>query len=147
LKVGDFEYNALNFEYLSVAGARAQIKGTGKITGGQSGINFIMTVIDGALDGTGIDKVRIKIYNRNTGQVYYDNEGGSDANNPVSKVGTNSQIVIGGTTVNTSSSATVVTTANKPAAPTEDASTREDNVMATLQARAFPNPSQIRQPL
>jgi hypothetical protein len=141
LKVGDFEYNALNFEYLSVAGARAQIKGTGKITGGQSGINFIMTVIDGALDGTGIDKVRIKIYNRNTGQVYYDNEGGSDANNPVSKVGTNSQIVIGGTTVNTSSSATVVTTANKPAAPTEDASTREDNVMATLQARAFPNPS------
>ena len=87
-----------------LTGARAQIKGTGKITGGQSGINFIMTVIDGALDGTGIDKVRMKIYNRNTGQVYYDNEGGSDANNPVSKVGTNSQIVIGGTSVNATKS-------------------------------------------
>jgi hypothetical protein len=107
LKVGDLEYNALNFEYLSVAGARAQIKGTGKITGGQSGINFIMTVIDGALDGTGIDKVRIKIYNRNTGQVYYDNE-----HNPVTKVGTNSQIVIGGTSVSTGSSAPVA--ANNP---------------------------------
>jgi hypothetical protein len=134
LKVGDFEYNALNFEYLSAAGARAQIKGTGKITGGQSGIDFIMTVIDGALDGTGVDKVRIKIYNKNTGQVYYDNEQGSDANNPVTKVGTNSQIVIGGTSVNTSSSAAVVTTANTPASPTEDAS-------AILQAQAFPNPS------
>jgi hypothetical protein len=141
LKVGDLEFNALNFEYLSIAGAKAQIKGTGKITGGQSGINFIMTVIDGAFDGTGTDKIRIKIYNRNTGQVYYDNEQGSDANNPVSKVGTNSQVVIGGTSVNTSSLVTVVTTAKKPAAPTEDASTREDNVMATLQARAFPNPS------
>jgi hypothetical protein len=138
LKVGDFEYNALNFEYLSIAGARAQIKGTGKITGGQSGINFIMTVVDGALDGTGIDKVRMKIYNKNTGQVYYDNEpGSSDANNPVSKVGTNSQIVIGGTGVNISSSVTVVTTANTPTASTKDASTR----LATLQARAFPNPS------
>ena len=141
LKVGDLEYNALNFEYLSIDGARAQIKGTGKITGGQSGINFIMTVIDGALDGTGIDKVRIKIYNRNTGQVYYDNEQGSEANNPVTKVGTNSQIVIGGTSVNTSSSAAVATKANTPAARIEDASIRQGNVMASLQAKAFPNPS------
>ncbi len=133
LKVGDLEFNALNFEYLSIGGARAQIKGTGKITGGQSGINFIMTVIDGALDGTGIDKIRVKIYNKNTGQVYYDNEQGSDANNPVSKVGTNSQIVIGGTRANTSSSAPVATRATTPAAPTE--------VAATLQAQVFPNPS------
>jgi hypothetical protein len=132
LKVGDLEYNALNFEYLSIAGARAQIKGSGKIIGGQSGIDFMMTVIDGALDGTGIDKVRIKIYNKNTGQVYYDNEGGSDANNPVTKVGTNSQVVIGGTGV---------TTANAPAVPTENASTIPNNVQITLQAMAFPNPS------
>jgi hypothetical protein len=141
LKVGDLEYNALNFEYLSIAGARAQIKGTGKITGGQSGINFIMTVIDGALDGTGIDKIRIKVYNKNTGQVYYDNEQGSDANNPVTKVGTNSQIVIGGTNINTSSSSAVITTANTSAAPTVDTATRQNNTMPTLQAKAFPNPS------
>ncbi len=134
LKVGDLEFNALTFEYLSVAGARAQIKGTGKIIGGQSGINFIMTVIDGALDGTGIDKIRMKIFNKNTGQVYYDNEQGSDANNPVSKVGTNSQIVIGGTSLSTSSSTTVASSVNNSAASTEDAST-------TLQAQAFPNPS------
>ncbi|MES2647966.1 MAG: LamG-like jellyroll fold domain-containing protein [Bacteroidota bacterium] len=133
LKVGDLEYNALNFEYLSIGGARAQIKGTGKITGGQSGINFIMTLIDGALDGTGIDKIRIKIYNRNTGLVYYDNEQGSDANNPVTKVGTNSQVVIGGTSVNTSSSAAILTKTPTPATPTVEA--------GKLQVQAFPNPS------
>ena len=135
LKVGDLEFNALNFEYLSIGGARAQIKGAGKIRGGQSGINFIMTVIDGALDRSGIDKVRIKIYNKNTGKVYYDNEQGSDANNPVTKVGTNSQIVIGGTGVNTGTSAPVLTKSNTSVAPTEDA--------GTLQAQAFPNPSRV----
>ncbi len=132
LKVGDFEYNALNFEYLSVAGAKAQIKGTGKITGAQSGINFIITVTDGALDGTRVDKVRIKIYNKNTGQVYYDNEQGSDANNPVTNVGTNSQIVIGGTSVNAGSSAPAARMATSTN-PTEDAS--------KLEVQAFPNPS------
>jgi hypothetical protein len=95
--VGSFEYNALNFDYLSISGAKAQFKGTGKIIGGQSGINFIMTVIDGALDGTGIDKARIKIYNKNTGKIYYDNEPGtSDAAIPVTQVGENSQVVISG---------------------------------------------------
>jgi hypothetical protein len=94
-KVGELEFNALNFEYLAVDGARAQFRGTGKITGGQSGINFIMTVVDGALDGTGIDKVRMKIFNKNTGQVYYDNEPGlSDAANPTTVVGAGSTVVI-----------------------------------------------------
>jgi hypothetical protein len=137
LKVGELEYNALNFEYLSIKGARAQIKGTGKIAGGQSGIDFIMTVIDGALDGTGIDKIRIKIYNRNTGQVYYDNEQGSDANNPVTNVGTNSQVVIGGTGVTNNNTATLLAKAETK----EETSARQGNVMATLQARVFPNPS------
>lgn len=94
-KLGDLEYNALNFDYLSISGAKAQFKGTGKIIGGQSGINFIMTVIDGDLDGTGIDKIRMKIYNKKTGQVYYDNEpGASDAANPKTAIGANSSIVV-----------------------------------------------------
>ncbi|HEX8333576.1 MAG TPA: T9SS type A sorting domain-containing protein, partial [Segetibacter sp.] len=134
LKVGNLEFNALNFEYLSIDGAKAQLKGTGKITGGQSGVNFIMTVVDGALDGTGIDKVRIKIYNKNTGQVFYDNEqGSSDAVNPVTKVGTNSQIIISGRNVSTD-----ITTARIAVV----ASARQEDVLtAKLQAQAFPNPS------
>jgi hypothetical protein len=61
-----------------------------------------MYVIDGALDGTGVDKVRIKIYNKNTGYIYYDNEpGSSDAADPVTPVGTNSTVIITGTAANT----------------------------------------------
>jgi HYR domain len=92
-KVGTFEFNALNFEYLSVAGAKAQFRGTGRIIGGQSGVSFIMTVTDGALDATGIDKIRLKIFKN--GQVYYDSQpGASDAANPTTAVGTNSIIFI-----------------------------------------------------
>ncbi|MES1215637.1 MAG: T9SS type A sorting domain-containing protein [Bacteroidota bacterium] len=94
-KIGDFEFNALNFEYLVISNSMSQFKGTGKIIGGQSGVGFIMTVTDGQLDGTGIDKVRMKIYNKNNGQVYYDNQpGASDAANPITVVGNNSSVVI-----------------------------------------------------
>ena len=102
-KVGTFEFNALNFEYLAVSNSKAQFKGTGKIIGGQSGVAFTMTVTDGALDGTGIDKIRMKIYNKNTGAIIYDNQpGASDADNPVAAVGANSVIVIQGNQSNSS---------------------------------------------
>jgi hypothetical protein len=75
---GEFMFNVLNFDYLVVDGAKAQFKGSGKISNQlgtvQSGIYFIMTVIDGNLAGTGVDKIHMKIYNKNTGQVYYDNQ-------------------------------------------------------------------------
>lgn len=101
-QVGDFEFNAINLEYLVIAGAKAQFKGTGKIVGGQSGISFIMTVLDGDLAGGGsIDKIRMKIFNKNTGYVYYDNQpGASDSDNPTTAVGTNSIIVVSGTNQN-----------------------------------------------
>lgn len=96
-KVGELEFNALNFDYLVINGARAQMRGTGKIIGGQSGIGFITTVIDGEVDGSGIDRIRIKIYNRITNEIYYDNmQGASDADDPVMAVGNNSTIVVAG---------------------------------------------------
>ena len=127
-KIGDFEYNAVNFDYLSISGAKAQFKGTGKIVGGQSGINFIMTVIDGDLDGTGIDKVRMKIYNKNTGQIYYDNQpGASDAANPIAAVGLNSSIVVQNTAI----------TSTQKEMITEEV--RQD--VKELEVKAMPNPS------
>ena len=96
-KLGDFEFNALNFDYLVINKATAQFKGTGKIIGGQSGIGFTMTVTDGQIDGSGTDKIGMKIYNKNNGQVYYENQPGvSEAALPVQAVGTNSTIVISG---------------------------------------------------
>jgi hypothetical protein len=126
-KVGDFEYNAVNFEYLSLAGVKAQIKGNGKIVGGQSGISFIMTVLDGDLQG-GADKIRMKIYNKNTGQVYYDNQpGASDAADPVLTVGINSVIVVQGVSGKTSARIT----------STGEAAQQESK----LSVMAMPNPS------
>jgi HYR domain-containing protein len=84
---GDMEFSALNLDYLSISGAKAQFRGFGKING-ISGYNFILTVIDGALAGGGDDKFRIKIWEKVSGQIIYDNElGRSDADDPITSMG------------------------------------------------------------
>ena len=91
MKVGDFEFTALNYEYMSINGNRAQMKGSGRITGMQSGVSFILTVIDNG----DADYVRMKIFNKNTGEVYYDNEPGkSEAADPSTVTGVNSVVKI-----------------------------------------------------
>jgi len=132
-KVGSFEFNALNFEYLAINNSMAQFRGTGKIIGGQSGVAFTMTVVDGELDGSGIDKIRMKIYNKNNGQLIYDNQpGASDAALPTQAVGANSVIVIGG---GTKSSAAVIN--EQPIVRIENNFMNEDVAVG-----AFPNPHQ-----
>jgi uncharacterized repeat protein (TIGR01451 family) len=133
-KVGDFEFNALNFDYLVISSSMAQFKGTGKIIGGQSGIGFTMTVVDGQLDGTGADKIRMKIYNKNNGSIIYDNQSGaSDAALPTQAVGSNSTIVISGT----NSSLTKSGNTSENAAPEVNA----ERVPINMDILAFPNPS------
>jgi len=132
-KVGSFEFNALNFEYLVISNSMAQIKGTGKITGGQSGVGFTMTVVDGQLDGSGVDKIRMKIYNKNNGSVIYDNQpGASDAALPTQAVGANSTIVISGT----NSSLTQSNTTQKA-----EMEAIASEVSRGLDVIAYPNPS------
>lgn len=127
-KLGDLEFNAVNFEYLSVSGSKAQFSGSGRITGDQSGYGFIMTVIDGQLDGSGTDKVGMKIYNKNTGAIVYDNQpGASDADFPLTPVGANSSV-----TISSNTGKMLITQAKA-----ED----ELNGAATsLEVRAHPNP-------
>jgi hypothetical protein len=74
---GDFRFKSDSYEWLVVAGARAQYKGTGSVNG-VSGYTFILTATDGQGNGGGgVDKFRIKIWN--AGGVIYDNVmGGSD---------------------------------------------------------------------
>lgn len=92
---GGLEFNALNYDYLAMSGARAQFRGFGKVNG-ESGYNFILTVIDGQLKGGGgVDKFRIKIWNKTTGAIIFDSQmGASDAADPSTPVGTGSSIVI-----------------------------------------------------
>jgi VCBS repeat-containing protein len=89
--IGETEFNfptaGLNFhstgyDWLVITGPKAQFKGSGRInrTGDYA---FLVTINDGqATGGGGVDKVRIKIWNKATGEVVYDNQRGDpdDAN-------------------------------------------------------------------
>ena len=93
--IGNLEFNALNYEYLVIDRARAQFRGFGKVNG-ISGYDFIVTVIDGNLaGGGGVDKFRIKIWEKTTGIIVYDNQmGASDAADPIMPIGPGGDISI-----------------------------------------------------
>jgi hypothetical protein len=75
-KAGGLSFHSQTYEWLVVAGARAQFKGTGAINGAGS-YGFLITAIDGAVNGGGgVDRFRIKIWETSTGNVLYDNQGG-----------------------------------------------------------------------
>ncbi len=69
--------SSASYEWLVIAGGRAQCKAVGTINGaGEYG--FLLIAIDGDYDGGGgADKVRIKIWNGATGATVYDNKMGA----------------------------------------------------------------------
>ena len=71
-RAGNLHYSSTSYDWLVVGGQRAQYKGTGTINGAGS-FGFILTAVDGAKTGTA-DKFRIKIWDRATGAVVYDNQ-------------------------------------------------------------------------
>ena len=63
-----------------VAGARAQYKGSGTINN-SGDFAFTLTAIDGQVNGGGgTDKFRIKIWDKVSGGVIYDNQAGAGDN-------------------------------------------------------------------
>ena len=74
--LGDLEFNALNYDFRELSGARTQFKGFGKVNN-EAGYKYLLTVIDGqAAKGGGVDKFRLKIWNDKTGEVVFDNQTG-----------------------------------------------------------------------
>ncbi|MGB9940072.1 PKD domain-containing protein [Methanosarcina sp.] len=72
-QVADLNFHSNNYDWLVVAGARAQYKGTGTINGAGE-YSFMLTAIDSELNGGGSsDKFRIKIWDKASGAVVYDN--------------------------------------------------------------------------
>ena len=72
-KAGDLNFHSSTYEWLVIAGARAQYKGTGTINGGGS-YGFLLSAVDGRTPGGGgADKFRIKITDKTSGVVVYDN--------------------------------------------------------------------------
>jgi hypothetical protein len=72
-KVANLNFKSTSYQWLVVAATRAQFKGLGTINGaGEYG--FLLSAIDGQLNGGGgVDRFRIKIWDKATGQVVYDN--------------------------------------------------------------------------
>ncbi|NWJ46952.1 MAG: hypothetical protein HXX08_13910 [Chloroflexi bacterium] len=90
---GNLNFKATSYQWLVLAGAKAQFKGSGTING-NGNYDFIVTVIDGKLSSSGVDKFRIKIWDKVTGLVIYDNQmGAADDVEPSTTVGGGSIVI------------------------------------------------------
>lgn len=91
---GGLSFRSTSYQWLVVAGSRAQFKGTGTINGGGD-FGFLLTAIDGALaSGGGADQFRIKLWDRVTGAVVYDNQMGQLEDSPAATILGGGSIVI-----------------------------------------------------
>jgi PKD domain len=76
-QTGSLNFHSEWYQWLVVAGSKAQFKGTGTVNGG-SGYGFLLTATDGQLNGGGgVDKFRIKIWRLDNSLVVYDNNFGA----------------------------------------------------------------------
>jgi len=76
-KAGDLNFHSSVYEWLVVSGYKAQYRGSGTINGGGN-YGFQLTAYDGDQpSGGGIDRFRIKIWDKVTNAVVYDNRFGN----------------------------------------------------------------------
>lgn len=77
-KVASLNFHSTSYDWLIIAGAKAQYKGSGTING-SGDYRFMLTGIDGQINGGGgVDKFRIKIWEKATDAIIYDNQIGAD---------------------------------------------------------------------
>jgi hypothetical protein len=87
-KVADLNFKSTSYDWLVIAGSKAMYKGTGTINGaGEYG--FMLSAIDGTPD-----KFRIKIWDKATDKVVYDNQlGAVEDAEPATELGGGSIVV------------------------------------------------------
>jgi PKD repeat protein len=87
-KAGNLNFKSTSYEWLVIAGAKAMYKGSGTINGGGD-YAFMLSAIDGQQPGGGgVDRFRIRIWDKATGVVIYDNQiGAADDANPTTALG------------------------------------------------------------
>lgn len=78
-QAGNLNFSSTSYDWLVVSGAKAQYAGIGTVNG-VGDYAFLLTMTDGKVSGGGgVDRFRIKIWNKSTGAIVYDNvAGGSD---------------------------------------------------------------------
>ena len=84
LKTARFSFESASYDWLVITGAKAQLQGSGRIDGSGS-YGFLISAIDGQAPGSsGLDRLRIKIWDSATGVVVYDTQRGApDSADPV----------------------------------------------------------------
>jgi len=93
-KVANFNFKSTSYDWLVIAGAKAMYKGTGTINGAGN-YGFMLSAIDEKLTpSTDVDMFRIKIWDKGTGTVIYDNQIGDDDNAELTTGIGDGQIVI-----------------------------------------------------
>ncbi|WP_426060327.1 T9SS type A sorting domain-containing protein [Hymenobacter sp. B1770] len=97
-KAVGMNFSSTSYEWLVISGAKAQYKGEGTING-SGAYGFLLTALDGQVTGGGgLDKFRIKIWNKASGNTVYDNnmgsvEGSADDAQPSTELGGGSIVI------------------------------------------------------
>ena len=77
---GAFNFRSTRYDWLVIAGARAQYKGSGTVNG-DGDYGFLLTAIDGQMPGGGgTDRFRLKVWDTTSGGIVYDNQIGANDN-------------------------------------------------------------------
>ncbi len=92
-KAGNLNFSSTSYDWLVVAGAKAQYKGVGTINGSGS-YRFMLTAIDGQINGGGgVDKFRIRIWSDGGGLVYDNQMNDPDSADPMTVLGGGSIVI------------------------------------------------------
>ena len=93
-KAGNLNFHSDSYEWLVIAGHKAMYKGTGTVNG-VGNYGFMLSAIDEKLTpNTDVDMFRIKIWDKSTDTVIYDNQiGDEDNDDPTTEIA-GGQIVI-----------------------------------------------------
>jgi hypothetical protein len=73
-QAADFTFHSTSYDWLVIAGTRAQFKGSG-IVNGQGDYGFMLTAVDGTPD-----LFRLKVWDKGTNAIVYDNKMGAEDN-------------------------------------------------------------------
>ncbi|HKQ06329.1 MAG TPA: 6-bladed beta-propeller [Blastocatellia bacterium] len=93
-KAANLNFHSTSYDWLVVAGAKAMYKGSGTING-NGNYAFMLTAIDGQVNGGGgQDKFRLKVWDKASGAVVYDNQiGASDNSDPATVIAGGSIVI------------------------------------------------------
>lgn len=93
-KAADFTFHSTSYEWLVIAGAKAQYKGSGTVNGAGD-YGFMLTAIDGQVNGKDKpDLFRLKVWEKATGAIVYDNKmNAPDSDDPTTAIGGGSIVI------------------------------------------------------